>query len=89
LKTYVGTYEVTLSNVNHKLIVTIEDGRLSIEAANSGDRLPKVQMYANSKNEFYIKEAALRFEFIKDTNNAFKIVTYTNRGKDAEWTKTH
>jgi hypothetical protein len=46
-------------------------------------------MYANSENEFYIKEAALRFEFIKDTNNAFKIVTYNNRGKDAEWTKTH
>jgi CubicO group peptidase (beta-lactamase class C family) len=90
LKSYVGTYEVTLTNVNHKLIVTFEDGRLSIEAANPDDRLPKVQMYANSENEFYIKEvAALRFEFIKDTNNAFKIVTYNNRGKDAEWTKTH
>lgn len=89
LKTYVGTYEVTLNNVNHKLIVTFEDGRLSIEAANPDDRLPKVQMYSNSENEFYIKEAPLRFEFIKDANSAFKIVTYNNRGKDAEWTKTH
>lgn len=88
LKTYVGTYEVTLNNVNHKLIVTFEDGSLSIEAPNTDDRLPKVQMYASSENEFYIKEAALRFEFIKDTNNAFKILTYNNRGKDAEWTKT-
>jgi CubicO group peptidase (beta-lactamase class C family) len=89
LKMYVGIYEVTLNNVNHKLIVTFEDGRISIEAANPNDKLPKVQMYAKSENEFYIKEAALRFEFIKDTNNAFKIVTYNNRGKDAEWIKTH
>lgn len=89
LKTYVGTYEVTLNNVNHKLMVTFEDGTLSIEAANPDDRLPKVQLYANSENEFYIKEAALKFEFIRDTDKAFKIVTYNNRGKDAEWTKTH
>ncbi len=88
LKTYIGTYEVTLNNVNHKLIVTFEDGRLFIEAANPDDRLPKVQMYAKSENEFYIKEALLRFEFIKDTNNTSKIVTYNHRGKDAEWTKT-
>lgn len=87
LKTYVGTYEVTLNNINHKLMVTFEDGRLSIEAANPDDRLPKVQMYANSENEFYIKEAALRFEFVKDTNNSFKIITYNSRGKDAEWIK--
>lgn len=87
LKTYVGTYEVTLNNINHKLMVTFEDGRLSIEAANPDDRLPKVQMYATSENEFYIKEAALRFEFLKDGNNFFKIVTYNNRGKDAEWKK--
>jgi hypothetical protein len=68
-------------------MVTFEDGRLSIEAANPDDRLPKVQMYATSENEFYIKEAALRFEFLKDGNNFFKIVTYNNRGKDAEWKK--
>ncbi|HEY5465202.1 MAG TPA: serine hydrolase [Hanamia sp.] len=89
LKSYVGTYEVNVNSVNHKLIVTFDDGRLSIEASNPEDRLPKVQMYAKSENEFYIKEAALRFEFIKDINNSFKIVTYNNRGKDAEWTKTH
>jgi CubicO group peptidase (beta-lactamase class C family) len=87
LKSYVGTYEVNVNSVNHKLIVTFEDGRLSIEATNPEDRLPKVQMYAKNENEFYIKEAALRFEFIKDTNNSFKIVTYNTRGKDAEWTK--
>ena len=36
-----------------------------------------------------MKEAPLRFEFVKDVNNSFKIVTYNNRGKDAEWIKTH
>lgn len=89
LKMYVGTYEVTINNINHKLVVTFEDGKLSIEAANPDDRLPKVQMYATSENEFYIKEAALRFEFVKDSNNSPKIITYNNRGKDAEWKKTN
>lgn len=89
LKSYVGTYEVNVNNVNHKLIVTFADGRLSIEASNPDDRLPKVFLYAKNENEFYMKEASLRFEFIKDTNNNFKIVTYNNRGKDAEWTKTN
>ena len=87
LKRYVGDYEANLNGVVHKLIVTFSDGRLSIEASNPGDRLPKVLLYAKSENEFYIKEAPLRFEFVKDTNNVFKIVTYNNRGKDAEWTK--
>jgi len=88
LKGYVGIYEVNVDSVNHKLIVTFADGRLSVEASNPEDRLPKVFLYAKSETEFYMKEAPLRFEFIKDTNNVFKIVTYNNRGKDAEWIKT-
>ena len=89
LENYVGTYEVNINNVNHKLIVTLDAGRLSIEASNPEDRLPKVFLYAKSETAFYIKEASLWFEFVKDANNAFKIVTYNNRGKDAEWTKSH
>ncbi|MBS1757073.1 MAG: beta-lactamase family protein [Bacteroidetes bacterium] len=88
LKSYIGTYEVNVNNINHKLIVTFADGRLSVEASNPDDRLPKVFLYAKSESEFYMKEAPLRFEFVKDTNNVFKIVTYNNRGKDAEWIKT-
>ncbi|MGN6194693.1 MAG: serine hydrolase [Ginsengibacter sp.] len=87
LKSYVGTYEVTVNRVNHKLVVTFENGGLSVEALNPEDRLPKVRLYAKSENEFYIKEAPLKFQFVKDTGNGFKIVTYNNRGKDAEWTK--
>ena len=33
LKSYVGTYEVNVDSVNHKLIVTFADGRLSVEAS--------------------------------------------------------
>jgi CubicO group peptidase (beta-lactamase class C family) len=88
LQSYVGTYEVTLNKINHKLIVTFADGRLFIEASNPDDRLPKVLLYAKSESEFYMKEAPLKFEFVRDNNNGFKIVTYNNRGKDAEWTKT-
>ena len=86
LKQYAGIYEYDAKN---KLILTLENGSLFVEDTNPEARLPKVLLYAERQNKFYIKEAPLRFEFIKDTNNAFKIVTYNNRGKDAEWTKTH
>ena len=90
LKMYAGTYEVTINNIEHKLVVTFEHGKLSIEATNPDDKLPKVQLYARSENEFYIKEAtALRFKFLNNTNGPSKIVTYNNRGKDAEWVKIH
>jgi len=86
LKGYVGEY---VFNVDHKLIVTLENGKLFIEDTNPNDRLPKVQLYAQSETMFYIKEAELKFEFVNDTsNNSLKIVTYNSRGKDAEWIKT-
>jgi len=86
LKRYVGEY---VFNVDHKLIVTLENGTLFIEDTNPNDRLPKVQLYAQSETMFYMKEAELKFEFVNDTgSNSLKIVTYNNRGKDAEWIKT-
>ena len=85
LKQYAGIYAYDAKN---KLIVTLENGSLFVEDTNPDARLPKVQLYAKTENEFYMKEAPLRFEFVKDVNNSFKIVTYNNRGKDAEWTKT-
>ena len=89
LRSYAGTYEFTYKNVVHQLIVTFEDGRLFIKASRPEDKLPKVKLYATTEHAFYMNEAALRFEFIKDKNNDIKIVTYNNRGKDAEWIKTH
>ncbi len=50
--------------------------------------LPKVQLFAESENMFYMKEARLRFEFVHDkNNNSLKIVTYNTNGKDAECIK--
>lgn len=86
LKKYTGEY---VFNADHKLIVTLESGKLFIEDTNPNDRLPKVQVYAEKENRFYIKEAQLKFEFVTDTSNSsLKIVTYNSRGKDAEWIKT-
>jgi hypothetical protein len=69
--------------------VTLENGKLFIEDTNPNDRLPKVQLYAQSETMFYIKEAEVKFEFVNDTSNdSLKIVTYNSRGKDAEWTRT-
>lgn len=86
LQNYVGNY---VFNAEHQLIVTFKNGKLFVEAKNPDDRLPEVQLYAQSKNMFYIKEADLKFEFVNDVSkNSFKIVTYNNRGKDAEWIKT-
>ena len=86
LQNYVGMY---VFNEEHKLTISLENGKLYVEANNPNDRLPKVQLYAQSKNMFYIKEAELKFEFVNNiSNDSIKIVTYNNRGKDAEWTKT-
>jgi len=87
LKNYVGTYSTTYKNVVHQLIVTLEKGNLFIRATLPDDKLPKVRMCAKSETQFYIKEASLQFEFVKDGDN-FKIVTYNRRGKDAEWVKS-
>jgi hypothetical protein len=85
LKTYIGTY---VFNADHKMIVSFENGKLFIRDTNPKDMLPKVQLYAESENMFYMKEAQLRFEFVRNgNNNPIKLVTYNTNGKDAEWMK--
>lgn len=88
LKKYTGTYEVLAGTIRHQMRVTLEASKLFVEALNPEDRLPKVQLYAESYSKFYIKEAPLKFVFVKDdASGAFKLITYNNRGKDAEWKK--
>jgi CubicO group peptidase (beta-lactamase class C family) len=83
LKKYAGTYRY---NAEHQMIVTFKSGKLFIEAANLKDMLPQVELHAESESKFYIKEAQLKFEFVKDGNgNILKMITYNTRGKDAEW----
>jgi len=83
LKQYAGVYRL---NAEHSLVVTFKDSKLFVEASNPNDKLPKVELHAESESKFYIKEAQLQFEFVKDNNSA-KLVTYNVRGKDAEWIK--
>lgn len=83
LRAYAGTY---VFNPDHKLIVSYENGSLFVRDTNPKDMLPKVRLYAESETMFYMKEAQLRFEFVRDEkNDPIKIVTYNTNGKDAEW----
>ncbi len=85
LKGYAGTYRF---NADHQLIVTFKDDKLFVEASNPKDKLPRVELHAQNENKFYMNEAQLQFEFIKDANGGIlKIITYNTRGKDAEWVK--
>ncbi|MFI5162066.1 MAG: serine hydrolase [Sphingobacteriales bacterium] len=83
LKQYAGVYRF---DAEHSLVVTFKNSKLFIEASNPNDKLPKLELHAESETKFYIKEAQLQFEFVKD-NDSFKLVTYNVRGKDAEWIK--
>ncbi|MDB4904430.1 MAG: class beta-lactamase-related serine hydrolase [Mucilaginibacter sp.] len=85
LKQYAGVYRF---NSDHQLIITFNGGKLFVEDSNPKDMLPKVELHAESETMFYISEAQLKFEFIKDASgNSQKIITYNTRGKDAEWVK--
>jgi CubicO group peptidase (beta-lactamase class C family) len=85
LKHLAGAYRV---NEKHSLIITFKKDKLYVEAVNPKDRLPQVQLYAETESKFYIKEAQLKFEFVKDNNgNPVKLITYNSSGKDAEWVK--
>lgn len=85
LQQYPGVYQF---NTSHQLIITFKDGKLFVEDTNPKDKLPKLELHSENATMFYIKEAQLRFEFIKDsTGNIIKIITYNTRGKDADWMK--
>jgi CubicO group peptidase (beta-lactamase class C family) len=60
LKELTGVYAV---GTDHTMIVTFRKHQLFVKAGNPKDRLPEVQLYAESANHFYIKEASLKFVF--------------------------
>jgi CubicO group peptidase (beta-lactamase class C family) len=83
LKQFIGTYTY---NTEHQMIVTYKDNQLFVQASNPKDRLPQVKLYAKSNNRFFIKEAAIEFVFVPyGADNKFKLITYNDQGKDAEW----
>jgi hypothetical protein len=88
LKPFIGTYKVFAGTVSHRMRITLEGATLFAEALNPGDRLPKVALYAEKENKFHMKEAPLKFEFVKEgAAGIYKLVTYNNSGKDIEWKK--
>lgn len=88
LEKYTGLYEVVFKGISHKMKITLDKKQLYIEALNPEDRLPKVKLHAKEINNFYIKEAPLRFEFTQTSGNGTMILTtYNNKGKDADWAK--
>jgi CubicO group peptidase (beta-lactamase class C family) len=85
LKQYAGIYQF---NTAHQLIITFKGGKLFVEDPNPKDMLPKLELHSESATRFYIKEAQLKFEFVKDDKgNIIKIITYNTHGKDADWLK--
>lgn len=85
LLTLAGTYKF---NAKHSLIVTAQDGKLYVEASNPDDKLPRVELHAETSDKFYITEAQLKFEFVHDAQgNTVKMITYNTAGKDVEWLK--
>src|SRR6185503_7372721 len=85
LKQYAGVYRF---NAGHQLVVSFSDGKLFVRASNPDDKLPNVELHAGTDDKFYIEEAQLKFEFVKDANGSIgKMITYNTRGKDADWVK--
>ena len=79
LRAFAETYR---AGSDHKIIITLERGRLYAQGTNPADRLPKVVLHATSENEFFMEGAALKFRFVGGM-----LVTYGSDAKDAEWEK--
>jgi CubicO group peptidase (beta-lactamase class C family) len=83
LKQYTGTYTY---NSEHQMIITFKDHQLLVDDTYPKDHLHDIKLYAKSNNRFYIKEAPIDFEFVRDpSSKKFMLVTYNAHGKDAEW----
>jgi CubicO group peptidase (beta-lactamase class C family) len=85
LKALCGTYAV---GTEHQMVISLQKHQLYVEATNPKDRLPQVKLFAESPSRFYIKEAALKFEFKIDAGTGnYVLTTYNAAGKDADWKK--
>jgi len=85
LESYAGTYEYSKE---HRLIVTLIDSSLYVEATNPKDKLPRVRLYALDKNKFYMKEAQLKFSFLAGEQGIPQtLYTYIVEEKREEWKK--
>ena len=83
LKQFTGTY--TTDN-KVKVYITIKNGQLYAESS-SKNGIPKLPIYPESQNEFFLKDFNAVFTFMKDVNlNVSGIITHEN-GKDIVFRK--
>jgi len=75
LKEYAGTYALF---ANFKLTVTVERGRLMVQATGQG----KLPVYAKSEAEFYYKVVDARITFERDENGKVKRLVLHQNGQD-------
>lgn len=85
LNSYRGTYE---ANADHRIVVTVRNGKLFAAATNPKDHLPRLELHAFSETDFYLKEAALKFRFIVGADGRVgKMITYGSPASIGEWRK--
>ena len=64
LDKYVGQYRIQYPPTT--FIITNENGKLTAQR----DAQPKVEMFAESETDFFLKTEDIQFKFVKDTNGA-------------------
>ena len=82
LKQYVGEYAF---DKKHKVIVTLENNLLQMEAPAGG--LPKSPLYAESETMFYLKIIDATIEFVKDGSGNIIQLIARYKGKEEVCTK--
>ena len=84
LKTYVGTYSAKGSN--NKVFITLKDHQLYAESS-SKDGIPKLPIYAESENSFFLKDFDAQLIFVKDEHNQVTKFISQGNGKSEELKK--
>jgi len=75
LKQRVGVYQLDEA---HPIYITLEDGRLYVTGPNN--QLPKSPLLAESDTKFFLKIAAVEFDFVKDANgNVIKLISHEEK----------
>ena len=83
LRKYAGTYS---QNGKDKIFITLREHQLYAESS-SKNGIPKLPIFAESENNFFLKDFDAGFTFIKNENNiVVKFISHEN-GKEIEFRK--
>jgi hypothetical protein len=82
LEKYVGQYEVT---PQFTFVITKEESRLFLQAKGQ----EKLEMFAESESEFFLKVNDARFEFVKDDSGKVVKVIMNQGGRKADAKKVN